>query len=434
MKTKKILLYIIAFIFSGQLIAQSTDDVLNILIKKGVVSQTDADSLRADYAIKAQSAKFKASGKVWGQVFSDVIYKDHRDSAGRGTGGNLQYAGMSKDSSAMDLRRVYLGYDYTITDRFVVELLLAQESSSAGTTDLLTGGNRGLYIRLANLRWKNIYKNADLVIGQVNTPTWSLTNKVWGYRSVERSITDQRKLGSSNDVGLLLQGTFNKDANYGYNFMVGNGTAAKPEIDKFKKIYGELYGYFWNKKIFVDLYGDYERSALIPRFHQSKTTYKLNVAYQSSRITAGVEAVVQKQQNAVGYTEPKSGATTIGTVKDTTDAFVLGVSAFVRGAIIKDKLAAFVRYDSYNPDQNFKSTNFYTTPVYDGKSTGSILQTFITAGIDYSPDESVHIIPNVWYNQYKGRNDANNKINNGSSLKNNYDLVYRITIAYTFNK
>ena len=424
MKTKRILLYI-AFIISGKLSAQSNDDLLNILVKKGVVTQKDADSLRADNATKEKSEKFKPHGKLWGQVISDVVYKDHRDSAGRGTGGNLQYAGMAKDSSALDIRRVFFGYDFDISEKFSVEFLLAHES----TTDVLTGGNRGLYIRLANLRWKNIYKNADLVVGQTNSPTFNLTtDKVWGYRFVERSIADQRKLGTSNDVGVLLQGTFDKDANYGYNFMVGNGTGPKPEIDKFKKLYGDVHGIFWNKKIFIDLYGDYERTSDAPRYHQSKSTYKITVAYQSDQITAGVELVEQKQQNAVRYTTTN----TIGAVRDTADALVFGVSAYVRGTILKDKLAAFFRYDSYNPDKNFNASNFYTTSVYDGKSTGSILQTFITGGIDYTPIKAVHIIPNVWYNQFKGRNDGYQTIKNGSSLKNDYDLVYRITIAYTF--
>jgi phosphate-selective porin len=39
--------------------AQSSDEVLNLMINKGVISQADADSLRADAAIKGQEAKEK---------------------------------------------------------------------------------------------------------------------------------------------------------------------------------------------------------------------------------------------------------------------------------------------------------------------------------------------------------------------------------------
>lgn len=39
--------------------AQTTDDVLNLLIQKGAITQMEADSLRADYAVKQQEVKAK---------------------------------------------------------------------------------------------------------------------------------------------------------------------------------------------------------------------------------------------------------------------------------------------------------------------------------------------------------------------------------------
>jgi hypothetical protein len=419
-------------LFNGQLLKaqQTTEELMNLLVKKQVLSQSDADSLRADIAVRAQSnEKFKPSGKVWGLVFGDVYYKAHADSANRG-GGNLQYSGLglAKDYAAFDFRRIYLGYDYNISERFSTELLLAHES---GTSDVVTGGNRSLYIRAANLRWKNIYPHADLVIGQTNSPTFSLvTDKIWGYRSVERGIVDQRKLGTSNDVGLLLQGSVGRKGNYGYNLMVGNGSGPKIEFDKFKKLYGELYAKFWDQRIFVDLYGDFERSSLVINYHQSKTTYKLTLAYQLPWLTIGVDLVQQTQQNAVIFTEPNAvNHAVIGTKKDTVDAIAFGISGFIRGTVIKDKLAAFVRCDSYNADQNFKSANFYAASYLTGSA---VTQVFFTGGIDFTPDKNVHIIPNVWFNQFTSRNDATLKAHDGSLLKQDNDLVYRITINYIF--
>ena len=60
---KKILLIILIWgglVFSAK--SQSTDDVLNLLIQKNVVSQKDADSIRAEAAITSQAnlAKVKA--------------------------------------------------------------------------------------------------------------------------------------------------------------------------------------------------------------------------------------------------------------------------------------------------------------------------------------------------------------------------------------
>ena len=76
------------------------------------------------------------------------------------------------------------------------ELLLAAEdnvTTGSGTTsgDLLSDNKLAFYIKLANIRWKNIWNGTDLVIGQVSTPAFPLSSeKIWSYRSVER--TDYR--------------------------------------------------------------------------------------------------------------------------------------------------------------------------------------------------------------------------------------------------
>jgi phosphate-selective porin OprO and OprP len=59
MNTKKIYLTLIVIFTYGITSAQSSDDVLNLLIQKGLVNQNDADSIRAEYAIKEQAIKEK---------------------------------------------------------------------------------------------------------------------------------------------------------------------------------------------------------------------------------------------------------------------------------------------------------------------------------------------------------------------------------------
>ena len=74
----------------------------------------------------AQDAKpeFKPSGKVWGYAFGDYYYKVHADSANRGA---LNYSGMAKDANAFEFRRIYLGYDYNISEKISTEFLLSYE-------------------------------------------------------------------------------------------------------------------------------------------------------------------------------------------------------------------------------------------------------------------------------------------------------------------
>ncbi len=316
--------------------------VLFILLSFNVFSQKDTTKV-----------EFKPSGKVWGYAFGDFLYKGHTNSFNMS---NTQYGGTPKDFTSLEFRRIYLGYDYDISEHFSTQLLLAYEGSTF-TSD----GNRSVYIKAANLRWKNIFHNADLVIGQMSTPMYATTSEpVWGYRSLEKTIMDLRKIGGSSDMGISLQGKLNDKGDYGYNFMIANGSGAKPEADKFKKFYGDVYAKFADQKIIVDLGADNEWTQAKP-YQKNKTTYKAFLAYQTKQFTIGAEVFQQVQKNNTIFTEAAPSI-----VKDTVNALASGISIFARGPISK-KLGYVVRYDFYNPDSKFNENN-----VYAGTYKGSL--------------------------------------------------------------
>jgi hypothetical protein len=353
-------------------------------------------------------SEFKPSGKLWGYVFGDYNYKTHADSLSRGKN---QYAGKSypKGSDAFAFRRIYLGYDYNISEKFSTELLLAHESDAVDA-----GGDRVFFIKAANLRWKNIIHNNDLIFGQMATPVFALmSEKVWAYRSVEKTIIDMRGLASSNDFGIAWQGKLNDKGDFGYNFMVANGTAQKLENDKYKKVYGEVYAKFMDQQIIVDVTSDYEPTSAT----QSKTTIHGMIAYQTDPITLGIEVFSQTQKNYA--------VDSINGTKINANVVPFGFSAFLRGQIVHEKLNYFARADSYNPDNKYDNSNLYTEAVpYPAKKYS---ETFITAGLDFKPVKNVHIIPNLWLDTYKS------KLNNVSGMaKNDYDMVARLTVYYIF--
>src|SRR6201992_4046550 len=78
----------------------------------------------SDSAFKAGRAN---SGRLWGYAFGDYYVKAHSDSFQRGN--SNQYSGIPTSRSAFQFRRIYLGYDYNITDKFSAELLLAAEDN-----------------------------------------------------------------------------------------------------------------------------------------------------------------------------------------------------------------------------------------------------------------------------------------------------------------
>ena len=352
--------------------------------------------------------EFKPSGKLWGYAFGDFLYKGYTNKFGMT---NTQYAGTPKDFNSLEFRRIYLGYDYDISEHFSSQLILAYEGTS-----LASDGNRSIYIKIANLRWKNIIHNGDLVIGAMAPPTFANSESVWSYRSLEKTIMDMRKIGASNDVGISLQGKLNDKGDYGYNLMISNGSGAKPETDRFKKFYANVYAKFMDQKIILDLGADNEWAQSHPN-QKSKTTYKVFLGYQTKTFAVGIEAFQQVQENnSLIYNDQVPA-----TIQDTVNALASGISVFARGSITK-KMGYVLRYDYYNPDSKFSANN-----IYAASYTGMYTESFVLAGLDFAPIKNVHLMPNIWYDMYNNRySDVNNL-----SKKSN-DLAFRLTVHYIF--
>ncbi len=352
--------------------------------------------------------EFKPSGKLWGYAFGDFLYKGHTNSFNMA---NTQYGGTPKDFNSLEFRRIYLGYDYDISEHFSTQLLLAYEGTS-----LSSDGNRSVYIKIANLRWKNIIHNGDLVIGAMGPPTFINSEAVWGYRSLEKTIMDMRKIGSSNDLGISLQGKLNDKGDYGYNFMISNGSGAKPETDRFKKFYANVYAKFMDQKIILDLGVDNEWTQSHP-YQKSKITYKAFLGYQTKMFTMGIEAFQQVQKNnTLIYSDAVPA-----TVQDMVNSLASGISVFARGPIT-NKLGYVLRYDYYNPDSKFNVNN-----IYAASYTGMYTESFVLAALDYAPVKNVHLMPNIWYDMYKNRYSTVNALPEKSN-----DLAFRLTVHYIF--
>ena len=425
-----------------------------------------ANSLKAQFTIANDSA-FTAgkpmSGRLWGLAFGDYYYKNHADALSRG--GNNQYTGIPKDRNAFQLRRIYLGYDFNFNKKFAAEFLLAAEdnfpagnppTSTTASGDELTNGKLSLYVKLADVRWKNIWKGTDLVLGQQLTPAFvMMTEKIWNYRSVERTMEDIRRTPAF-DLGASLQGTFDpKTKNFGYDVMVGNGSSAKPESDNYKWFYGDVWGKFLDQKLIVDFYGDYNRYIWNPTLHLSRNMWKGMIAYSTDPITVGVEGFLNNFKNGLQATRIDDGSTVL--LNDQAK----GYSVYVHGNIIKSKLCFFARFDHYipiNKVDNSVYSNYVmnsSLTAYNDNSYSSVSpvtaigdetykQNFITAGLDYMPIKNVHVIPNVWYNHYATQLSDNVMENSNyypnltsdliSRAKGDYDLVWRLTFVFNFGR
>jgi hypothetical protein len=409
--------------------------------------------LNNDSAFKAGTP---GSGRISGYVFGDFYYKAHSDSLNRG-GGN-QYTGIPQSRNAFQFRRIYLGYDYNISKKFSSELLLAAEdnfpafnppSSTAASGDQLGNQKETFFIKLANIKVKDIWKGTTLVLGEQFTPAFALlSEKVWNYRSVERTVADIRRT-PSYDLGVGLNGVFDPATkNFGYNLLMATGNSDKPASNSFKWFYGDVYGMFLDKRLIIDLYADYQRLNWQPGWHHDRQMLKAFAAWSTSPITVGVEGFV----NTI---KADTKASLIAGGADTIDTKANGIAMFAHGDIITNKLRWFARVDLYNPNTNVDNNKYkaysgisspggYMSSGYKmtySASTGAPTaatatgdptskETFITAGFDFMPYKDIHFEPNIWYEHYSSQL-ASSMAGYGP---NNQDVVLRLTFFYVFGK
>ncbi|MDP4220444.1 MAG: hypothetical protein Q8916_02565 [Bacteroidota bacterium] len=350
-------------------------------------------------------SNFKASGKINAQFFVDYFYKEHAEDF---TFGNSQYSGVKKDYANFDIRRLFLGYNYDFSQSFTGEIMFSYEGNLDGS------GNRGVLLKVADIKWKEIYPHADFIVGLQFTPSFILlSEKVWGYRAIEKTLLDKNRIAVPTDLGAGIQGGFDDEKNFGYDLLYADGTGTKPENDRYKKMYADLWAKFFDKKVILNIYGDISQIREIPQVIYQTT--KFFAAYQTVPITVGVEAFIQTESKGAEI-QDKNGIT------DFADAKPFGFSIFTSGQIIERKLNFFARYDSFDPDLDYDPNFSYTSPGYS-----PAIEHFLTFGLDWTPNPSVHVMPNLWYSNYF------NKIRGvAGTEKADYDLVPRVTFSFKY--
>ncbi len=421
-------------------------------------------------AAHAQTAgdttSFKPSGNLWGYVFGDYAVKTQNDSLQRG-GGNVQYKGTNSlnsnnttantnvpanvQSNAFQIRRMYLGYDYNFAKNFSASAVLANEQT------LLPNNQNTTYLKYAFVKWSNIWKNSDLIVGQYQTASFATPNgtePLWGYRAVERTIMDMHNNDGSTDLGVSLQGRLYtcknaKDAErptfVGYVLQVGNGASATPATVPFKKVRGNVFLSTLNQKLVIGLYGDYMTTQLSP-YNTSNSTFKAYASYKTEAFRIGVEFFQQTNMNSDAYLvyNPDLKYAPL-TTASMASGVQQGVSVFGSVKIVKNKLNLFARYDMYNPDTKWNSNNVYTKAYGVSAAAGNYLsgattfytQNFVTAGLDWTPDRRFHLMPNIWYNSYNSMMSSSGPDGTGKAystrMVKDADVVYRMSFYFIFN-
>jgi len=294
-------------------------------------------------------------GKISGYIFGDYFYEFKNASATTD----------ALNRNGFQFRRAYFTYDRNLSERFSVRFRLEMNSpdlfnrADFGSSDQLTP-----YIKHAYLNWNNFVPNGKLSFGLSNTPTFYVADEVWGYRSVEKTVMDLRRIASSADLGVALEGKLTKAGVLNYHVLVANGTGTRSETDKNKRVYVntpiKIQGAY-----FLVPYFDYEGGT----DGKSKNTVAFFAGVQKPGFHGGVEVFQKKSNKALANDADKTenGFSIFGAVK------------------ASEKIKLLARFDSYDPNTDLAD---------DGN-------TFIIAGLDFAPEKNVNIIPNVKIESYQ---------------------------------
>ena len=297
----------------------------------------------------AAGAANAEAGKLKGYMFGDYYYVASADD------GDAKYP---EKQNAFQFRRIYFTYNRNLADDFSMRYRLEAKDAGFGSSNKMNP-----FLKHAYLRWNDAVAGSDLYLGLSGTPTWAISEALWGYRSIEMTVLDLKKIGSSADLGVALKGSAGSLA---YHVMVGNGPGQSPEQDNGKKLYASL-SMSPSEAMTVEVYADYN---MLPAA-QNEITLKGLLGLEGDDFRIGLEPFMRINQNAAG------GA----------DQTLSGVSVF--GAMgLSGSLDGFGRVDVLKDD------------------TGDTTDMLVIAGVDHEPAENVHIMPNI-YVDLPDRPDAN---------------------------
>ncbi|GBD87251.1 hypothetical protein BMS3Abin03_01179 [bacterium BMS3Abin03] len=320
--------------------------------------------------------KQESKGKFSGYMFGDYYYflNNHKNDL--------------KDQRGIWFRRIYFTYDYKINKSFSTRLRLemGNEFNFEEAKTMVP------FVKDAWLKYK--FSKQVFIIGINPTPTFQILEKLWGYRSVEKTPLDLQRMASSRDFGLALKGQLDNSGKFKYHLMFSNGSSNKQEINKGKS--GLLsVAFFPTKEFVIEIYGDYaDRTGNTDWY-----TLQAFLGYQTKTIRTGLLFADQTRQ------------------KEDAANQKLRLASFFLVDAVSEHVSLLGRVDRIL-DPNPQGDKISFVPF-----DPTVKSTFFILGADWHPVKDVSFIPNVEIVKY----DENNE---GVSPAN--DVIGRVTFFWKF--
>ena len=309
-------------------------------------AQSDAAAARAE-AAAAHAQVASQIETLPGVVAQDVAKASPKPNWSAGTTiGATVYADLTnisqsptpnnKNGTGADIKRAYLSVDHKFND--VWSANLTADFAPNGST--FQGGSlQGTEaVKKAYIQAKVFGDKLVVRGGSADMPWIPFVEGVYGYRFVEKTITDTQKIGNSADWGVNANGVL-ADGLIGYSVSVVDGAGYKNAIrSKGMDVEGRV-NLNWNG--FVAAVGGYsgklskDFQAAAPTTFHTATRGDALLAYKNKQFTVGVEYFQENNWNQVTAAASDKG---------------YGYSAF--GSFnLTPQFSVFGRYDDSKPSQ-----------------------------------------------------------------------------------
>jgi len=335
---------------------------------------------------------YAEQGKISGFMFGDYYYvaANHNQDL--------------EDKNGLWLRRIYVTYDQGLNEDFAVRFRM--EMSSAG--DFISKTKLEPVVKDAYLKWK--HGRYSIVLGLSPTPTYGLIEKIWGYRSVEKTPLDLQKFGSSRDFGLALKGSLDQQKRFNYHLMLANGNGIGSETDTGKKVLFSLSANL-TKSLILEGYADFEERP----GKGNRYTLQGFGAYQTDHFRVGLQFAHQNREMVEGHDPDELDNINHEMGEGVKDLQLQIASVFAAGKISK-QMWAFARFDrTFDPNPDGAKISYIP---FDETAASN----FIVAGLDFRPIDNVRIMPNVeaiFYDKVSG-------------VRPDTDIIPRLTFYYAW--
>jgi hypothetical protein len=306
-----------------------------------------------------KSSQAVSSEGVFGVVFSDYSYVLQEPQPSNKTKG---MAG----ANAFELRRAQIGYEHSFNKEFMGKI----------TYDASLNALQEGYLSWNYNPWHTV------TFGMSKSTAEATEEKVFGYRSLAPMMLTKNGFEIEYDKGITLNGKFDAEGSVYYDAAIANGSSPGPGEDKLKAYSGNL-GFMFDKHSVLELYVDFENLGN----GRNTMTAKLFYGFSMTDFSIGAEGFYRMQKNFAVTNEKK-------------DVAPAGVSLFGWFEMVPT-VRGVLRVDFLEQDLNNGGPTS-AHPAY----LPSYRELYVNAGLDYSPIEQVHIIPNIVYVKNLKKNNS----------------------------